>query len=376
MQHSSAGSGLRSTTARLTLVALAAAVLATGCATGEQAGAQAADTIAVPPTSSSTTVPVTTTTVPVTTTTVAPTTTTTTVPETTTTVAETTTTLAGPQPLAQAIQAVGTADGEETGRIQQRLLDLGFWLVAVDGDFGQSTKQAVLAFQKYYGLERTGSMDQPTADLLSSALAYVTAKDPTGTRAEVDKDRQILTLVSDGTTRWVINASSGSGQYYLEENQKKPGVWESGRSVTPSGEFHVNRERPDGWWEGDLGKIYRPKYFNGGIAIHGSGNIPAYPASHGCVRVSTAAMDMIWDTGLVPKGTTVVVHGSDMDPKGPKPTPPAPTPTTVTPDTVTPDTTVAAPADTTAAPETTVPAAPETTAVAAPDTAATTVPAG
>ncbi|MGA1748009.1 MAG: L,D-transpeptidase [Ilumatobacteraceae bacterium] len=43
--------------------------------------------------------------------------------------------------------------------------------------------------------------------------------------------------------------------------------------------------------------------------MHGSYSIPDYPASHGCVRVSTAAMDWIWDQDLMPMGTPVWVHG-------------------------------------------------------------------
>ncbi len=318
-----------------------------------------------------TTVAETTTTVAETTTTVAETTT---IPETTTTVPATTTVPTLPQ-VDPAFRAIGNSDGEEAARIQQRLLDLGFWHSGVDGDYGSTTKQAVLAFQKYYGLERTGSVDGYTAALLASPLARVQAQATEGTLVEVDKDRQVLLVVSSGITLWALNASSGNGQYYLEENQKKPGTWESGRSVTPSGTFAVNRERPDGWWDGDLGKIYRPKYFNGGIAIHGSGSIPAYPASHGCVRVSTAAMDMIWDSGLVPKGTTVVVLGNDVEPTGPKPT--LPPPTTAPPTTLPPETTV--PPQTTLPPETTVAPPPtetsagapvDTTAVAATETSA------
>jgi lipoprotein-anchoring transpeptidase ErfK/SrfK len=80
-------------------------------------------------------------------------------------------------------------------------------------------------------------------------------------------------------------------------------------AITPVGTFRINRERPDGWWVGDLGQIYRPKYFIGGVAIHGSLSVPAHPASHGCVRVSVAAMDMIWEQEILPRGTTVVVYG-------------------------------------------------------------------
>ena len=119
----------------------------------------------------------------------------------------------------------------------------------------------------------------------------------------------------------------------------------------------------EGWWEGDLGKIYRPKYVSGGIAIHGSNSVPNHPASHGCIRVSVPAMDMIWDTGLIPKDFPVSIFGNDPEPTGPKPTAPTAT-TTIPPEappkSVAPDPT---PAPETAPPET---AAPDTTPAPAP----------
>ncbi len=363
---------------RPTLVGLAVVVLAAACQSAEGTSSQPTTTSAPTTAAPLTTLAAVPTTTNAPTTTVAPVTTvaeTSTTVAPTTTVAETTTTVpfGHVDALPQALTAIGTADGDQAAAVQQRLLDLGFWLSAVDGDFGLTTKQAVMAFQKYHGLERSGAVDEVTAAALSAPGQRVQARATEGSLVEIDKDRQVLMVVRDGVTVWALNVSSGSGQYYLEENQKKPGVFEQGRSVTPSGEYAVNRERPEGWWEGDLGKIYRPKYFNGGIAIHGSGSIPAYPASHGCVRVSTPAMDMIWDTDLIPKGTPVVVYGNDVEPTGPRPTlPPATTapPTTVPVDsTVPPETTVAPPL-----PETTVPV-PETTVASAADPATTAAPA-
>ena len=60
--------------------------------------------------------------------------------------------------------------------------------------------------------------------------------------------------------------------------------------------------------KGPLGDLWRPRYFNGGIAVHGSASVPAYPASHGCARVSNPAMNMIWASGLMPMGSRVVVY--------------------------------------------------------------------
>jgi lipoprotein-anchoring transpeptidase ErfK/SrfK len=54
--------------------------------------------------------------------------------------------------------------------------------------------------------------------------------------------------------------------------------------------------------------MYRPKYFTGGIAVHGSPSIPPVPASHGCVRVSNSAIDWLWDSWGLPIGTTVMVY--------------------------------------------------------------------
>ena len=125
---------------------------------------------------------------------------------------------------------------------------------------------------------------------------------------EVDKAKQLLFIVVDGQTAWAFNTSTGSGIPYEATNKNDPTKVEKGDAVTPAGLFEVTRERPEGWWEGDLGQIYRPKYFVGGIAIHGMTSVPNYPASHGCVRLSTQAMDFIWFTGLVPVGTPVWVH--------------------------------------------------------------------
>ncbi|MGB1502399.1 MAG: L,D-transpeptidase family protein [Ilumatobacteraceae bacterium] len=195
-------------------------------------------------------------------------------------------------------------------RLQERLVELGFWVQSVDGDFGLTTRQAVMAAQKYFGLPATASVDDDTALALSSATARPQARADQGTLVEIDKSKQLAFFVINGVTEWVLNVSTGSEIPYSEPNQNDPETIEEGDSITDPGLFKVDRERAEGWWDGDLGSIYRPKYFNGGIAVHGSQSIPNYPASHGCVRVSTPAMDWIWDEELMPIGSPVWVHGS------------------------------------------------------------------
>jgi lipoprotein-anchoring transpeptidase ErfK/SrfK len=72
--------------------------------------------------------------------------------------------------------------------------------------------------------------------------------------------------------------------------------------VTPRGRYRIY-SRVSGWKTAALGKLYNPLYFKGGFAIHGSGSVPRYPASHGCVRVSVA--NARWLPSVVPNGTPV-----------------------------------------------------------------------
>jgi hypothetical protein len=208
------------------------------------------------------------------------------------------------------LEAVGHSSGAATARAQQRLIDLGFWLQAPDGDYGLTTQQAVMAFQKYYGLQTDGRLGSETAALMSSLTERPKASADAGTLVEIDKSKQLLFFVTDGRTEWILNTSTGSEKPYDEADKNTPGLRQTGDAVTRNGLHDVYRELAQGWWEGDLGKIYRPKYFSGGEAVHGSNSIPDYPASHGCVRVSVPAMDWIWAWNMMPMHIPVWVHGA------------------------------------------------------------------
>lgn len=193
--------------------------------------------------------------------------------------------------------------GAEVRQVQQRLIDLGYWLGTPDGTFGSLTVQAIMAFQKYEGLNPSGTADAVTQERLAHAQRPVPAN-AGGYHIEIDKSRQILMLAQDGTTLWTFNASTGSEVPYNEEGG-------SGSAITPVGTFQVCRE-VNGKREADLGTLWRPKYFHcgRGIAVHGATSVPNYPASHGCVRVTYAAMDFIWANNYMPIGSTVQVYGT------------------------------------------------------------------
>ncbi|MFB9724088.1 L,D-transpeptidase [Planobispora longispora] len=98
----------------------------------------------------------------------------------------------------------------------------------------------------------------------------------------------------------MFNTSTGSGRTYTVGGVVR-------RAVTLRGTYTVFRQ-VNGWDRGPLGSLYRPRYFNGGIAVHGYGAVPPYPASHGCVRVSVSAMDWIWSSSWLKIGHTVVIR--------------------------------------------------------------------
>ncbi|MET0325649.1 MAG: peptidoglycan-binding domain-containing protein, partial [Ilumatobacteraceae bacterium] len=141
------------------------------------------------------------------------------------------------------LAAVGSGGGAETARVQRRLLDLGFWLEGVDGSYGLTTRQAVMAFQKYVGLPANGSVDGETAAQLSAQPEQAHATADAGTLIEVDKAKQLLFMVVDGRTQWIFNTSTANGQPYEEEDQNTPGEIQKGVAITPDGLHKVNRER-------------------------------------------------------------------------------------------------------------------------------------
>lgn len=63
------------------------------------------------------------------------------------------------------------SQGEKVWKLQERLQALGYYTDAVDGQFGQGTRDAVIAFQKKNGLEADGYAGEETQRVLYSENA-------------------------------------------------------------------------------------------------------------------------------------------------------------------------------------------------------------
>lgn len=213
----------------------------------------------------------------------------TTVPPTSTSTTTTTTTPPVPAPVGPG------SSGPAVLAIQQRLTSLGYWLGTPDGVFGDSTEQAVYAFQKAAGITRDGLVGPQTQAALTRG-AVPPFRPATGYVIEVDLADDLLMFVTGARVEWTLNTSTGGGYVYTRTDV----------AVTPTGYFSIYRE-VDGMVTDNLGQLWRPKFFVGGIAIHGDSYVPPYPVSHGCVRVSNEAIDWIWTHNVAPVGTPVWV---------------------------------------------------------------------
>ena len=287
--------------------------------------------------------------------------------------------------------------GDDVKRLQLRLLDLRFDPGAPDGVFGDMTAMAVWAYKKLVMGAIPGSVDAKVTpevwDRMQDPLGWTPKKQgDTQNHLEVFLPQQVAVLVRNGVPALITHISTGNGAHWCNFRRPIPDpnapadappptaspIQYCGDSITPAGSYRFQSKR-DGWFEGYYGTLYKPTFFNGGIAVHGFNSVPNKPASHGCVRIPNHIADYFQT--LVRVGDQVFVFDGVHDPDklGAVPAPAdildpnATTTTAAATTTVAPATTVKATTSTSAKPApTTVPVT-----TAAPTTvAATTVPTG
>ena len=194
------------------------------------------------------------------------------------------------------------SSGSQVTLLQERLAGAGLFRGGIDGVFGRATLGAVYAFQKLYDMERSGTFRAEDWLLLDREIKGP-GPGPELDRVEVDLSRQILYLIEAGEVTAVFPVSSANGGSYRNATGRMV------RAITPEGRFTFQRNR-GGWWESYLGSLYRPFYFYGGYAIHGSTSVPPVPASHGCIRVHVEDMDFL--ATRLTLGMPVYLYGEDI----------------------------------------------------------------
>lgn len=174
--------------------------------------------------------------------------------------------------------------------VQKRLAALGYLPAkAVTGVWDARTAHAVLAFQAWQGLARDGIVGPKTLAALEKARRPQPASSASRRHVEVHRQKGVTLLVERGRVVRALHSSSGAGRY-----------------TTPAGSFSIFRKELNSWSVPYRVWLPYASYFNGGIAFHGYSEVPAYPASHGCVRLP------IWEApfayAFMSVGTHVAVH--------------------------------------------------------------------
>ena len=211
------------------------------------------------------------------------------------------------------------SSGAEVLALEERLGALSYLAGPIDGVFDRATGHGVMAFQKAEGLQPTGVADASTMIRMQSATKPKPAYSQPYQHLEVDIKRQVVLLVRNNEVVQTLSTSTGNNKKFTSEGRTR-------RAFTPNGTFTITYKR-QGWRKSPLGLLYRPAYFNGGIAFHGAPSVPGAPASHGCVRLPMPFADWFAEVAS-PVGTTVHVYGG---PVGENPAPevvdaPAPAP--------------------------------------------------
>ena len=138
----------------------------------------------------------------------------------------------------------------------------------VNGSFDAATWQAVVGFQGYSRLERTGVATALTVASLMRAERPQARHVDGAAHVEVDLDRQVMMLVhGSGVVTRLIHISSG-----ITGN-------------TPAGSYTVIRKERMSWSKPFKAWLPYASYFFEGFAMHEFPEVPEYAASHGCVRI-------------------------------------------------------------------------------------------
>ncbi len=150
-------------------------------------------------------------------------------------------------------------------RLLQRGLERLHYYVPSSGRYDAATQRAVMAWRKVAGVARNYSASPVVVRGVLAGKGRFRVRHPNeGRHVEADLSRQVLALIDGKEVRQIYHTSSGAPS-----------------TPTVLGRYKIYRK--------DLGTnglgMVDATYFIGGYAIHGYVSVPAFNASHGCLRV-------------------------------------------------------------------------------------------
>jgi peptidoglycan hydrolase-like protein with peptidoglycan-binding domain len=182
---------------------------------------------------------------------------------------------------------LGPGAHDQSVRLLQSELNALHYAVPLTGVLDEGTEQALIAYRKMTGLERTPYAGRKVFELLARhAGSFPVRYRGDGRHVEANLTKQVLAEIEPGGHVYKIYTTS------------------SGKPSTPTviGRFQVYEKTPGENSEG----MVDSNYFIRGYAIHGYAEVPTYAASHGCLRVPIPDAPAIY--GWVRTGTPVDVY--------------------------------------------------------------------
>ena len=131
-----------------------------------------------------------------------------------------------------------------------------------------------------------------------------------------EKKKEVATKAPTGPLLAVISLGSQHVAIYGEDGLVARSRVSSGKRGlrTPTGVFSIiqrHRHHHSNIYSG-ASMPYMQRITWSGIAMHASGSVPGYPASHGCIRLPYSFAKRLW--GLTKMGTRVIVSPRDTKP--------------------------------------------------------------
>jgi len=161
--------------------------------------------------------------------------------------------------------ALSTGASGPLVRLLQKGLHKLRYAVPRNDRYDDATGRAVMAYRKVNGMSRRFDADERVIRrVLAGKGAFKVRHPDAGHHVEADISRQVLALVDGGRVVATYHTSTGA-------------------PATPTviGTFRVYRQDPG---TNAIGMVHS-SYFIRGYAIHGYVSVPAFNASHGCLRV-------------------------------------------------------------------------------------------
>ncbi len=173
------------------------------------------------------------------------------------------------------------SQGRRVRGVLTRLAGLRIRVPGVGDTFTSAVGDAVVTFQKAYGLSRDYTVDYADWRRLETAQRRKPRYASPAVHIEIDETRQILSVVRDGVVVGTVPVSTGA------------------TGNTPEGAFTILRKNyMSSTYDGSVA-LPRFMTFYRTMGIHGYPVVPPYPASHGCVREPLWACDWVYDRSFV-----------------------------------------------------------------------------